>query len=176
MSEGLQKELKAMEERIIATIKQELTPEAREEKRYTKKLHNTKLLLKNYKKFKMHADQAEFTAQNLINNDLIEILGEDYEQDHDEMYIKSILKTKERTAMMLNYITNVLEFYVYSSNNKTNINRAITLKMAYLEGCTQSEIAKELEVDERTVRRYIEEGIKDVAPLMFGIDGVKLSK
>lgn len=177
MSEELQKELKAMEERIIASIKQELTAEVREEKRYTKKLHNTKLLLKNYKKFKKHTDQAEFTAKSLLDDDLLDMLGEDYEKNHDELYIKSILRTKERTARMLNYISRVIEFYIYSTQDNTvENNRAITLKMTYLEGITQSEIASKLHVDERTVRRYIEDGIKDVAPLMFGIDGVKLSK
>lgn len=176
MSEELQKELKAMEERIIATIKQELTPEAREEKRYTKKLHNTKLLLRNYKKFKKHADQAQFTAQALIDNEIVEILGEEYEQNHDEMYIKSILKTKERTAMMLNYISKVIEFNIFSTQDKPTENRrAQVLKMVYIENMSIKDVAKKLSVVSRTVDRDIEQGIEDIAPLMFGIDAVKLS-
>lgn len=173
MTKDIQKVLNDMEARIISAVKQELNSTSRDENKYQNKLHNTRLLLKNYRKFKKHTDQSEFTTQNLIDSELLEMLSSG---DNDDIYINSILRTKERTAKMLNYITKVLEFNVsYTQGRRSEHNRALTLKMAYIDGLSQSKIAEKLQVDDRTVRRYIEEGIPDIAPLMFGIDGVKLS-
>lgn len=174
MNEELKKELTEMEARIIAAVRQQESRESKEEIRYEKKLHNTKLLLKNYKKFKKHTDQAEFTVRHLIDDELLDMLGEKYE--HDEQYIQSIIRTKERTAIMLNHIRKVLEFYEYSTReNETENRRARVLIKAYIENKSQSNIAKETGTEERTVRRDIEYGIKEVAPLMFGVDGLCLS-
>lgn len=175
MSEEMKKALEEMEARIIATVKQEMNQEVVKTRKYEKKLHNTRLLLKNFRKFKKHSDQADFTAVSLIDDELLEMLDIDFEDKHDELYIKSILRTKERTAKMLNYIQKVLEFNVtYTIGNKTEHNRALTLKLIYVDGMTQSQVADKLGVDERSIRRYIEDGVSDVAPLMFGIDGIKL--
>ena len=163
----MKKALQEMEARIIATVKA---------KKYEKKLHNTRLLLKNFRKFQKHSEQAEFTAGSLVDDELLEMLDIDFDDKHDELYIKSILRTKDRTAKMLNYIRKVLEFNVtYTQDKQSEQNRAVTLKLIYVDGKTQSQVADELGVDDRTIRRYIEDGITDVAPLMFGIDGVKLS-
>lgn len=174
MSNEIQKALGEMEARIIAVVRQELNPKEVEEKRYAKKLHDTKLLLKNYNKFKKHADQSDITIKSLIDEELLDMLGEEYE--HDEQYIYSIIRTKERTVKMLYHINRVLEFFEYSTKEEYRLNRiAKVLIMKYIENKSQSEIAMLLSVDDRTVRRDIDEGIEEIAPLLFGIDGVKLS-
>lgn len=180
MNEELKKALDDMKISIIREIKSEIKREVSfdkiEARRHEQKLHNTKLLLKNYRKFKKHVDQAEFTAASLIDEELLDMLEIKYETKADETYLKSILRTKARTAKMLTYIINVLEFNVYQNKGrKKEQNMALTLKLFYIDGLSQSKIAEKLDVDDRTVRRYLEEGPLQIAPLMFGVDGLKLS-
>lgn len=175
MSEELQKALREMEDRIIATVKEELNPVKREDKRYKNKLHNTKLLLKNYSKFKEHCDSAQFTAKNLIDNELLDMLEDD---SNDQVYIQSILRTKERTAIMLNHIKNVLDYYTFlaeKNNDNANARRCKALHYMYIDKMKLEQIADALNINERTVWKDVNRAVEEISPLLFGIDGLKLN-
>lgn len=175
MSEELQKALKEMEDRIIATVKEELNPVRREDKRYKNKLHNTKLLLKNYSKFQEHCDTAQFTAKNLIDSELLDMLED---ESTDQVYIQSILRTKERTAIMLNHIRSVLDYYTFlaeKNNDEPHIRRCKVLHYMYIDKIKPEQIAEKLNINDRTVWKDINKAVEEISPLLFGIDGLKLS-
>lgn len=175
-TEQLKEELDIFRKTILKDVKDILatkTNECVEEKRYEKKLHNTQLLLKNFRKFKKHADQAEFTVSSLIDEKLLESINIEFSDDTE--YIKSIMRTKARTATMLNHIIRVLDFYEFSSENGSVDERAAkALKMKYIQNMKIDDMAIELCVDKRTVDRDIKRGIEEISPLLFGIDGMRL--
>lgn len=177
-NDEIKKELKEMEKRIIATVKQELNSKTRKEKEHKKILHNTKLLLRNYSNFVEHYRLTEFTASTLIDEDILELI--EYKMDDDKVddtYIKSLFKTKEKTAKILNHINRMMDYYEKSAIETHDIKKqraAKVLRMVYLERKRYKEISEELNIDKSTVSRDVEIGIEDMSPLLFGIDGVKL--
>lgn len=177
MSEELIRSLlEAMETRIIAAVKQEIDVEHVNEKRFNNNLHNTKLLLKNYSTFQEHCENAQFTAKSLIDDDLMDLLID--KSGIDDVYIKSILKTKERTAIMLNHIKRVIDYYEYlgeSNCDEAHTRRSKVLKLMYIDKHKADKIAKMLDVDKRTVWRDRDKAIEEISPLLFGIDGVKMA-
>lgn len=173
----INKRLDEMEKKIIAVVKQELTKEKIEVKRYNKKLHNSKLLLRNYKRFQTHCTESQFTATQLIDSELIEMIKDADNIDDNNIYIESILRTKERTAIMLNHIKRVLDFYMYtaeSSEQEPYRRRAKVIKYKYIDGKGNEEIAARLNIHTRTVDKDIDKAIAEISPLLFGIDGIKL--
>lgn len=176
MDEQILRYLEGMEQRIIAVVRQELNETNRENKRYDKKLHNSKLLLRNYKRFKVHCTEAQITATQLVDKELLDMIKEG-EQAEDTVYINSIMRTKERTAIMLNHIKRVLEFYMYTAENSNDEQlkrRAKVIQYKYIKGQKDEEIADKLHIHPRTVGKDIDKAVPELSPLLFGIDGVKL--
>lgn len=145
-------------------------------KKYDFRLHNTTLLLINYKNLKEHSENAVYSEGQLINNKVETDLDQD--EDRDDIYINAILKSKKRTEIMLEQIDRSLEYYELKCLNtkKEDIQRRIkVIKLLYITGKNIQEVADELYIDERTVSRTRKAAIKEIAPLLFGIDGINLS-
>lgn len=144
-------------------------------KKYDRRLHNTELLLRNYINIKEHATNAVYTENELTINELKETM--DDASDLDNIYINSILKTKKRTAIMIDNINKAIDYYNMKciSSKKEDVQRRIqVVKLLYIEGKTPCEVAEKLFVEAKTVGRAKKEAIKDIAPLLFGIDGIDL--
>lgn len=178
MNQELEKVLKDMENRIIAAVKQELDPKVRKEKERKQVFHNTKKLLRNYGKFVEHYNQTEFVASTLIDEDILEIINYRLDDDNiDDTYIKSLFKTKERTAVILNHINKALDFFDKSANEEHNAKKqrvAKVLRMTYVDGMKAEDIAMELHIDKSTVFKDINSGAIEISPLLFGIDGLAI--
>lgn len=149
----------------------------KEKKRYDRRLRNTELLLKNYKNFKEHAENAIYLDTELENASLEDKFDED---DNDKMYINSILKTKKRTQIILKHIDRCLEYYECKclSSEKEEVQRRIkVIKMLYIDDEKMSylEVAKKLgEISTKTIERAKKVALSELTVLFFGIDGVKL--
>ena len=92
-------------------------------------------------------------------------------------YIKSLFRTKERTAIILNHITKSLDYsgeMPRAEHNGKKQRIANDLKMMYIEGMTAEEIAGQLNVDRSTVFKDLNTGAEELSPLLFGIDGLRL--
>lgn len=149
----------------------------KEKKRYDRRLRNTELLLKNYRNFKEHAENAIYLDTELENASLEDKFDED---DNDKMYINSILKTKKRTQIILKHIDRCLEYYECKclSSEKEEVQRRIkVIKMLYIDDEKMSylEVAKKLgEISTKTIERAKKVALSELTVLFFGIDGVKL--
>lgn len=150
----------------------------KEKKRYDRRLRNTELLLKNYRNFKEHAENAIYLDNELENESLEDELDED--ANNDKMYINSILKTKKRTQIILKHIDRCLEYYECKclSSEKEEVQRRIkVIKMLYIDDEKMSyfEVAKKLgEISTKTIERAKKVALSELTVLFFGIDGVKL--
>lgn len=147
--------------------------------RHDRRLRNTKLLLRNYNKFRLHCKNAVYTSEQLREINVIDVLDDLNNIDDESLYINSIKKTHDRTFIIVKHINRMIKLYEYSAkmdHDATTIRRYTVIKKFYMSNkkITYTEIAEELQVSEKTISRDIQQGIEDLSSLIFGIDGIKL--
>ena len=119
-------------------------------------------------------EEAINTESNFIT-----LFDEIYDMEDNKTIVKSILKSKTRTIIIVNHIEKCIEFYKYkalSSNNEEFKRRVNVIQMLYLDEInkTYSEIAEILHISTKTVNRDRIKATKELAPLFFGVDGIGL--
>lgn len=147
---------------------------------YKVSLENTEEILKNYKKLKDHITLTRQEKEELLG------VTKEYQDkqiesimtglfSEDELYLESLLKSRCKTKMFMDFIDGILEEYLRNkSNDKIEIRKRNILKHLYIEGMKQSEfIYKYYEVD-RTFYSDKERLLKDLAPYFFGIKGINI--
>lgn len=147
--------------------------------RHDRRLRNTKLLLRNYNKFKLHCKNSIYTSKQLDNLHAVDILDEVDNIDDETLYVNSIQKTHDRTYIIIKHINRMLQLYKYSAEKSKDENairgyKAIELFYLATEKKSDDDIAKELNVSKRTVYRDIKQSVEELSSLIFGIDGIKL--
>lgn len=170
---------------VAKGIKQGLE-QARNEKKlkekitYDTKLKNTRLLLKNYRKFISACKQATFTEKELESATVEEILDKLYCSTYDEVtVVQSILASKKRTEIILEHIKRIIKFYLYEadqSKNEEKKRKAHILNDLYVVGEYKPKInmmSEKYHISERQIRRDANSAIEEIAVLMFGIDGIR---
>ena len=147
--------------------------------RQDRRLHNTRLLLKNYRLLKEHTKGAIFRA-NQARERAVDILDglNDYEMD-DGLYIESIKKSQQRTLIILAHIDQMLELYkayCYNSGNPENIRRYGVVMATYIDEPKKRalEIAGTFGIEKRTVYKDIKAAANPLTALLFGIDSLRM--
>lgn len=154
--------------------------------RYDKRLRNTRLLLKNYRAFNEHYENAIYSVENAIKkeiskNDLtIQLFDDLYNLQDDAYVVSSILKSKEKTKIILDHIKLCLEFFEQKAEKTNNMEmkrRYRVIYDLYIKEQTMSfeEIAEEENISTKTVNRDKNKAITELSVLIFGIDGLDLS-
>ena len=153
-----------------------------EKERADRRLHNTKLLLQNYRMLVVHAGHAVYNSNAVMAEMPENILGQmmDGTLSSDEIYIESIKSSKLRTATIVKHIEDMLsmyEIFCEKSGNEEEERRYRILKMRYIDdpGMSVPEIAETENVATRTVYKDLDRAIRMVSALIFGIDGVNFS-
>lgn len=160
----------------VALDKFEEMKRERVKSRYDKRLRNTKKLLENYKTLVLHSGEAIFSKKQSV----IDILDQlDFEIDDEEMYIESIKKSTERTAVIIAHVRKMLRILQILDDNKKYQDRPTryeVLKLIYIDdkNKTQEEIAELFNTSSKTVQRRKEDAIEELSGLVFGIDGLKM--
>lgn len=141
-----------------------------------RRLHNTRILLQNYRRFREHAANAVFEVGQL-DESVFDIL--DLMQRHESnMFVDSIKKSVARTVMLVDHIDTMLGLYrVYCENSSKPEDarrwRVIHGKYIAEHEKTVLDLAEQENVADRTIRRDIEEACEHLAALFFGIDGIR---
>lgn len=176
---------KIVAEGVSRGIKQGLDQARNEEKlkdkiTYDIKLKNTRLLLKNYRRFVNFCEQATVSEKELESATVEEILDKLYCTAYDEVTIvQSILASKKRTEIIMTHIKKIINFYIFdaeSSKNDEKRRRAHILNDLYIKGKKQprmSEMSKKYHISERQINRDKKTAIEEIAIFMFGIDGIR---
>ena len=147
---------------------------------YKSVLEGTEEILKNYKKLKDHITLTKQEKEELLgvtkeyqDKQLESIMTGLFSED--ELYLESLLKSRCKTKMFMDFIDGILENYLKNkSNDKIEIRKRNILKHLYIEGMKQSEfIYKYYEVD-RTFYSDKDRLLKDLAPYFFGIKGINI--
>lgn len=176
---------KLVAEGVSRGIKQGLDQARNEEKlkdkiTYDIKLKNTRLLLKNYRRFVSFCEQATVSEKELESATVEEILDKLYCTAYDEVTIvQSILASKKRTEIIMTHIKKIINFYIFdaeSSKNDEKRRRAHILNDIYIKGKKQprmSEMSRKYHISERQINRDKKAAIEEIAIFMFGIDGIR---
>ena len=146
--------------------------------KYDNRVKNTKLLLSNYRNFKKHINTAIYTEEQLETEEISDILdkiGIDA-QEYDKTIVESILKSKKRTEIIIEHIDTILAAYMLRARSRDDLElkrRAEVIEKLYVDGMKMSQISKEVHSSISTVKRDRDRATKEIAILMFGIDGIR---
>lgn len=138
-----------------------------------RRLRNTKLLLRNYRSFKLHCADVKTELEKLTDSKILNDL------DADEFAVESIKRSKERTLAMMKFIEQMLEVYriiCERTDRPEEIRRYKTIHMMYIadEKYTAEQIATCHKIDVRTVYRDVNDASKALSALIFGVDGIRM--
>ena len=150
--------------------------------RYDRRLHNTRLLFKNYRALKHHALGAVHTgaqANERIEENAVDILEElDDERVDDRLYIESIKRSQQRTRIIIEHIDEMLRYWLIDceqSGKEEALRRYRIIMDTYISGdqMTAEELAQREHIEKRTVYKDIKAAMRPLSALIFGIDGIK---
>ena len=148
--------------------------------RSDRRLRNTKLLLRNFRMFKVHAENAIYNALDVDENayDIIDLMSD--RSADGEAIVESIKQSVARTVTIVSHIETMLrlyEVYCEQSGSAEEMRRWDVINGLYIKDPPVSvrELANVNFVTERTIYRDIDIASERIAALIFGIDGIKKS-
>lgn len=149
--------------------------------RYDRRLRNTKLLLRNYRTLKAHCENAIYERVEIITDPInaIDILDSiDDLWSSEALYIESIKRTTERTAIILSHIdemVKIFEILCHESNTIEDARRYRIIRLMYIADIpsTVEDIARDEAIHPRTVYKDIDIACERLSALLFGIDGLR---
>lgn len=133
-----------------------------------RRLHNTKLLLKNYNKLKQHVDEVN------VDNYLGYFDEELQDVTEDDIFLKSLMRTKARTAQMLACIDISLAIVKKEYEEKQASYVFEAFQMYFFEKRTYKEIADEYYSSKSSVERWIKEVVNKINLLLWGAEAFGL--
>ena len=176
----------AIEKGVAAGVKA-ATDRIEEERkgRYDRRLHNTRLLLKNYRVLKHHALDAVHTgarANEVISENAVDILDDlesmGFRKVDDRLYIESIKRSQQRTRIIIEHIDEMLRYWridCEQSGREEALRRYRIVVDTYIsdDQMTAEELAQREHIEKRTVYKDIKAAMRPLSALIFGIDGIK---
>ena len=143
-----------------------------------RRLHNTKLLLKNYRMLRENADNSIY-GRSQMEESAADILNSMMNLYDDEVIVDAIKRSATRTAIIIAHIDTMLklyEAYCAKSRNELDRRRYDILMAAYIieHPLTVKEIAKKWHMSKENVYSDLKNAIEKVSALIFGVDGLRL--
>lgn len=106
--------------------------------------------------------------------------GKEYSYSYnDGLYIESIKRSQERTAIILRHIDKMMEYYridCEQNGTEEDVRRCKVVMATYIEEPKKpaQDIADTFGIERRTVYRDINVAMKQLTALIFGIDGLRI--
>lgn len=136
-----------------------------------KRLHNTKLLLKNYRYLKLHCENAVYdSAQAMIEaKDVIRELM----SLRDSSSVTAIVNSMQKTQTLLSHVDMCLALYkthCFSYGGESDQRQWRVIHALYLSKAkrTVEEIAEKEAVEPRTIYKDINKAVEALSALLFG--------
>lgn len=155
-----------------------------------RRLHNTKMLLRSYRKLKIHTDNAVYDVGSALQEprspsdsederDTMQGLWDCLNAGYDDLYIESILRSKARTQTMVSHIDRMLDLYEENCKkfSKTeDLRRFNVVKALFIDPMPKSaaDIATANYIDSRTVYKWVDFICGDLSALIFGLGGIRM--
>ncbi|MEG0180758.1 MAG: hypothetical protein RR657_02615 [Peptostreptococcaceae bacterium] len=151
------KEVKELAKEVI----REITKQQRD-----KRLHNTRLLMKNYNILKNHVDDVTEKLEEKI-----ELLEEECTYN-ESVWIMSIARSKVRTAKMIGYVESALT--IVESKFKMNCEeyKYKAFELYYIDKKTSEQIQEALSCGKNSPKVWCDLVIEELNVLLWGIDAL----
>ena len=152
-----------------------------QKRRADRRLHNTELLLRNYKALQLSVDNAIYTMRQLEEEaSTNEILNLMMDRDDDELILQSVRASKAKTILILKHIDNMLRLYrVYSDQQgELDQRRYQVLYDRYIaEPALQivPDITNKYYISKETAYNDLKIAKERLSTLIFGVDGLPIS-
>jgi hypothetical protein len=143
-----------------------------EKLKHDRRLRNIKLLLRNYRSFVKHCEEIKIELNELDEMfDLAELAS-------DELKVMSIKKSKEKTLAIVKFLNKMLKIYkimCVETGKQEDARRYNTIYLLHIseEKKTVEEISAMQKTAVRTIYNDVERACKDLAVLVFGVDGIR---
>lgn len=143
-----------------------------------RRLHNTKLLLRNYRMLKENVDNSIF-GRSQMEESAADILCSMMNIYDDEVIVDSIKRSATRTAIIVSHVETMLSLYksyCEKSSNELDKRRYQVAYDMYLAEDTlkPAYIAKKHDMSKENVYADIKIAVERLSALIFGIDGLKM--
>lgn len=148
-------------------------------RRVDKRLHNTRLLLRNYHMLKDHAENSVF-GRTQMKESALDILESMMSLYNDEVIIQSIKNSATRTAIIVSHIETMFRlYYSYcdrSTKRELELRRYDAVWDMYMaeDILSVEEIADKHHISKDSVYSDIRIGIERLTSLIFGVDGLNI--
>lgn len=141
-----------------------------------RRLHNTKLLLRNYRMLKDNSENSIY-GRSQMKESAADILCSMMNMYDDEVIVDAIKRSATRTAIIVSHIDTMLGLYkVYcdKSSNDLDRRRYEAIYDMYMAEQTLSvkEIAKKQNMSRESVYTDLKIAIERLSALIFGVDGL----
>lgn len=149
---------------------------AANKKRGDKRLHNTRLLLRNYRMLEIHAENSVF-GRTQMNESAADILESMMNMYNDAVVVESIKNSATRTAIIVSHIKTMLEMYKICcerSTNEIDMRRYDVIYGLYISDpkITRKELMEKWNVSQDTTYSDEKIAIERLSALLFGVDGL----
>lgn len=163
-----EKHLEVITNTIIQYLERE--QHKQEKLKHDHRLHNIKLLLKNYRGLVLHCAELK-DELDLIDNTSIQDL--DISTINLES-IESIKKSKEKSLAMVIFIRGKMQAYKNScTDDELRYFRVLEKKYLTEKKYSIQEIATYENIDKVTVYRYLNKAIDELPVVFFGVDAIQ---
>lgn len=142
-----------------------------------RRLHNTRLLLQNYRMLKEHADNSIY-GRSQMEESAADVLSGMMNLCDDEVIVDAIKRSATRTAIIIAHIDAMLgifEVCCEKSSNDCEIRRYEILYDMYIaeDPLTVQEIAEKWNMSKDSVYKDLRNAVKKLSAIIFGVDGLK---
>lgn len=129
-----------------------------------KRLHNTRLLMKNYTALKNHIEN--------VNEDIEEFEIEVEMGSKDNIWIMSIARSKIRTAKMVGYVESAMDIIKEKFEKNLESEKFKAFEMHYIDKKTNEEIQEVLNCGKNSPKKWSDLIIEELNVLLWGIDAL----
>lgn len=154
-----------------------------QQQQYDWKYHNTKLLIRNYRRLNEYFNNAVFELEEAeeIDDGFEEIMRLMQNRNTTEdVFVDSIKRNYLYTRIIMTHVNKMLDVYRIMCERSQRADDARhwrVLESLYLatDYTTAEKIAQAKHIDKRTVYKDIDVCISDLTALMFGVSGIERS-
>lgn len=143
----------------------ETTMETERQMRRKQMLYNTRTLMEQYRNMKQHVENAISEEREMQERYNVFRGG--------NAHLKSVRRSKMKTAMMLANIDRAMEELRKEAEKEGTAYKYEAFQMHYIEGKPYEDIAEKQNCGKNTPSRWSNELIKRMSVKLFGVDGVE---
>lgn len=149
-------------------------------RRADKRLHNTTLLLQNFKMLKSHVENSVFSRDQLEEENPMEILEELMNVRKDRMIVESIQRSAVRTAIIVEHVESMISLYrIYCEqalDSELETRRFNIMWDSYLadQKLRPDEMSEKYGITKSSVYACRRVATQRLSALIFGIDALTM--